>query len=509
MAEKLELVKGYDFQADAGTVSFLDYQNGLAVAYDGWAPKTEPQKDGFVYETLTLRARGTSTDDLATVTRQIEQLWRDAGNYAESPVEPRGVWLCAQLDGETNARQSFVIGIETAPGPVYNVAARNAHHINEYTVGVKRMPWWESVTAGTASAGTITAGSVGAYGGTIAYSGVNGDLPARIMDISIGHGGGSVIFPRACAWVGFRGTRFGDPAKFVPYWWFGTASGPWGPTHGIAGGGSVIVDTASVTGSVIEFVPQPLGDSSNQFVWAHGLYEYTTQDAWDDQRGEFLALLRMRVTSGAYLVQMRSGWLRDYYYAGGTVLANVKYQNALAYPRIYVPATTDYRLYEAGVVYHPHRHKPGHLYSEEEIAIIIYAERISGSGALRIDGVVLIPLEGFVKLDNYPIGGIGETVTPMSDGKLYGVQAPNLDTYGLLYSQIVYQPPGYPESGTLTIAWTPRAAATATISGGIPPGNGIMVTAANSYHAGANWKTNAVSVVARYAERWRNLRGNS
>lgn len=71
MTEKLELVKGYDFVADSGTVSLLSGTDGFDVAYRGWTPSGKVERDGIIREAITLRVDGTSTNAIATSLQKL------------------------------------------------------------------------------------------------------------------------------------------------------------------------------------------------------------------------------------------------------------------------------------------------------------------------------------------------------------------------------------------------------------------------------------------------------
>jgi hypothetical protein len=110
------------------------------------------------------------------------------------------------------------------------------------------------------------------------------------------------------------------------------------------------------------------------------------------------------------------------------------------------------------------------------------AERISGSGYLEMDCLVLIPMsEGFVSVAHEEAGlWNGDTsVIQYADGKSVG---------GMTYS---------------TLHW---GAARHQIVGGLPIGNGIVVIAAD--RGNQSVKTDTVDVDISAMQRWRGLRGN-
>src|SRR5512139_726116 len=165
MAEQLSLVKGYDFEADQGTVSLISNTDGFDVAYQGWTPNVTPDRTGKVQEALTLRVQGTSTDAIAASLQKLADKTEEVRKFFNDGVEDYAVWFRVQLNGETKGRQSLVHELQHEPASsVYDYALRQNYHWNQYTLGITRSPWWE----GTA-VGTVTASSVSMYGGTFSY----------------------------------------------------------------------------------------------------------------------------------------------------------------------------------------------------------------------------------------------------------------------------------------------------------------------------------------------------
>src|SRR5512139_2473849 len=108
MAEQLSLVKGYDFEADQGTVSLISNTDGFDVAYGGWTPNVTPDRTGNVQEALTLRVQGTSTDAIATSLQKLADKSEEALRYQQNGSRDYAVWFRVQMNGETKGRQSLV-----------------------------------------------------------------------------------------------------------------------------------------------------------------------------------------------------------------------------------------------------------------------------------------------------------------------------------------------------------------------------------------------------------------
>lgn len=147
MTGELKLVRTYDGTADIDTLNLLDYTDGIDVAYDGWIPKVPTQDETEVLETLTLRVRGTSHDDLASKLQRIAQFSEYARWYRENSSERYGVWLRAKLSDESESRQTFVHNIDHAPAAsIYSRAVREESHVNNYLMQLRRVPYWEGTT---------------------------------------------------------------------------------------------------------------------------------------------------------------------------------------------------------------------------------------------------------------------------------------------------------------------------------------------------------------------------
>ena len=142
MAEQLALVQKDDFTADIDQISLISETDGFKAAYGGWKQQATPDKNGHIIETIKLRARGTSIDNLASKLQGLADKAWQVERYA--PIDRYPVWLRAQLPGETSARQAFVYGLEhEQASSVFDVALRNQYRLNEYMLAIERSPYWE------------------------------------------------------------------------------------------------------------------------------------------------------------------------------------------------------------------------------------------------------------------------------------------------------------------------------------------------------------------------------
>src|SRR5512139_223681 len=214
MAEQLSLVRGYDFEADQGTVSLISGTDGFDVAYQGWKPGVTPDRKGYIDEAITVRVQGTSTDAIAASLQKLADKAEETQRYYTNGARDYAVWFRVQFNGESKGRQSLVREIRHEPASsVYDYALRQTYHWNRYTVGITHEPWWE----GTAC-GTVTIGTINTCGGTSLYSGtINGDLDARWAQVKITNMGTMQVFPQGEMWLGYKSNRFGSVGSFVPY----------------------------------------------------------------------------------------------------------------------------------------------------------------------------------------------------------------------------------------------------------------------------------------------------
>jgi len=470
MADLLTLVRTYDFASDQGTVSLVTGADGFEAAYQGWTPKGIPNNDGIIREAITLRASGASIDALATSVQKIADKAREAAQFFEDASEPYAVFLRVQLDGESKARQSLVYNIEhQAASSVYDATFKSRYHLNEYSVGIERAPWWEATEAGT-----ITQGSVIALGGTFAFGAINGDLPARLARLRLSSSASATngsIFPYGKAWVGFRSNRFGTATSFVPYW--DLAHVNWGAS------GTAVANSLARTGTALQWAGTP----SWTLVGGMQLDDLTATPG--NLRGEFLFLLRACVAGSAtYSVRMTTRWSWE-----GTADAQV-------FPRARFASTggSIFAIEEMGIVNIPHGRSIASAIQSGDIGgytVELLANRESGTAKILFDSFYLIPTEGMASIESSNLAGIntGSSSAFLVNGPHGEVEGAMLDdsTAPQLYPQTVGAPLVYK---------------------GIPPGDGgIVVVVATNYNGAINDK-NVVTATINYYARWQGLRGN-
>jgi hypothetical protein len=478
MAATLALVRREDDSAsDVDSVSLLGYTDGVELATNGWRPRVAGLEEEEVEETLALRIRGSSHNNLATKVQALDGKLKQIADYFGG-VEQYGVWLRAQLSGEGKARQAFLFGarrevLTAAFGPELN----NHYQINEYTLVLKRRPWWEPIDPdaytvvtplnGIGGSGSYVSGLAGTSETTIV-----GDLPARIYKLELGADSGNGPFYKF--WIGFRSSRLGTPANFAPVW-------------SLRLGTSVSADTTVGTTNASSNDPDA-SDGAKDGYKAVCTFATTTalaarvkvrvQDVAatypNDQRGTFLVLLRAKTTSTA-VCRAR---LADAFYSAATFKARARV----------VISSTYWNYYEMGVVTIPSPERdyslsadPGYAYLKT-YTLRVDAERVSGSGNLDMDCLVLIPQEGFVYVDGGNVSVLG--------GNLIAGEEPN----GAFYC-------------VQTDLINPYRGGTVKIVNGLPTGSGIAVLAGQ--RETRSFKTDACFMLVYFYNRWMTLRGNA
>jgi hypothetical protein len=469
MAEVLSLVQRDDFTVDIDSISLLAYTNGFEGAYRGWKMQSIPEASGRVIETIKLRAKGTSIDNLAAnLQGMADKAWQTE-RYA--PIDRYGVWLRAKLDGETNARQAFVFAMRhEQASSIFDQAMASRFRINEYTLAVERSPYWE----GTASTDFASGTTLSALGGTLQYGTISGDAPARMALVQIDHSqatcGTLGVNYNGRWWVGFRSNRYGDPANFRPYWDCALGISPLG--------GTVLALSDSRGGSVMALGTAVLPINTVPPVSLVRMYMDTQTSNYYDQSGRYLALLRCNPnTAGTFVLQLRYGLNPGRYFAN---------------PRVYLVKDADRtsRVVPMGEVdiggQAPYSVN-GTAIMWDKFYMEIYGERKGGTAELYLDTLFLVPLEGFVYF--------GEPATSNPSP----------------YNQVVYQAM---QRANGMIEYAGRSATGGTsmytvgnaqMIGGIHPGPGVAVVVGEAGALPSVTRTCKLSV--RAMPRWKELRG--
>lgn len=476
MACLLKLVRLTDFAADIDSVDL--FGNGIELADEGYHPAVAGIGETSVIESITLKIKGTSKNDLASIVQTLDAKIKEVQWWIEAPgVERYQVWIRAQLDNESQPRQSQIISIQPSKGiRVYNPVEVQANYIGEYTITIERTPFWEMPYPYPT---TTEKTSINTIGGTsVLAETINGDVPARIAKLSLGPSSGAGF--QSEYYIGWRSERFGLPHKFEPVWSCDDGysfTDVTSTADASAYSGNMMVCDFSTTESLNWRVSWFLSDVT----------------AWPaDQRGEYQVLLRARMSDNVSVARAR---LAFSFGIKNGVPERAEPMNPTYRSRVVIDGakiySTDWSLFELGTMsIPPYRVDP--TASFISFAAEIDAERYSGSGNLHLDCIILIPsAEGYahMKLDRVNLEATDHcNLYQYADDTTFAVSDSNT---------------------TILNAVAPHSA----IKWGLPP-NGTapyFFVAAQRYMAPDKYrslKNDTCDLIYTYIPRWRTLRGN-
>ena len=148
MAAVLKLVRREDGDGtdnDVSAISLLDNTNGFDPDYyTGWVPEVATgMKPHNLQETMTLVSVGTSHDNLASRRQALDDKLKETEWYWDDPTERYSVWLRAQLENETYARQALIRrGSAQWGDSPYGPFVNAGNTDRTCTLGLERLPWW-------------------------------------------------------------------------------------------------------------------------------------------------------------------------------------------------------------------------------------------------------------------------------------------------------------------------------------------------------------------------------
>ena len=369
----LKLVCGV---TEVGLITTVD--DGLHLL-EKWEPKIATPSmwpPGPVTETLRLLATAASTDGLATVLQSLHQMQRWAAAYwADSDYS--AVWLHAQLAAETGERRTLVRKLEATFGTGWFDAEAVAYQL-ELTLTIEREPYWEATTP----IGPDIATAISLLGGAVALSAVGGDAPARltrltVMPVTLAAGTYSKL------WLGFRSTERHDPvAQFVSLWEIENAT-PGTDTAAMSsafqsGGAGLKCTFATATG----WAKRASWYLEDMAPWPTSLPEAS--------RGTFLVLLRANSdTVTAIDVQLRAGHVDYLTYASEIARVQLATNGLFALGLLTLPLRDMHALGAEKTTVELHQR------------FELWARQVSGSAALDMDCLLLIPAdELLIAVDN-------------------------------------------------------------------------------------------------------------
>lgn len=458
MARQLKLVRLDDFISDIDSIDL--FAGGYSLAEDGYTPMVAPLGATSVHEVITLKIQGSSKDNLATLIQAVDAKIKQVQWWLDDPgIERYQVWLRVQQDNETYARQAQILNI-LPPDKirVFQPEEYNNNYIGEYSIGIERTPFWEGATANE-----VSKESLNVIGGSVALSAaVLGDVPARMLRFRINpHASSNNL---STFWAGFKTSRFGTAANFVPVWSL--------PDKSFDADTSAVSDSSAYSGTRLKTTFAIVATMK-------GRTYVSASDASpthaDDQRGTFLVLLRAKMSDTSIS------------------RARIAYSFNLTFP-VYrsrqVISGTAWKFYEMGVVKNP----PTRIYNYHNLAtfsIEVDAERISGTGELHLDCLVLIPIDdGALKVTT------GLSLSAAADQKAAIFQAADDSLTAIVELNGV--DPLYTALAAAQNGWGLPTDATAPLA----------VVAGNEATAGCI-KGGLIDIAYTYITRWRTLRGNT
>lgn len=456
MAMQVTLVLAHPAASDGESLR-LD-SNSAGISITDWVPKIGNDGDAYVDEVLTLLIKGSGHDDLASKVQALDNMIRQV-SYFRSSAQQKGIFLRCQMTNETGARQALVLAArrENATA-LYTAPASPGNVVEAYKLVLRRMPWWERADDVVVAAQTLAH----CVGGTLSFSSIPGDVPARLMPLSFeGHAGGTTA-PFYEFWAGFRTARYGTLANFVPVWECEDGT-PDTDASSVAEATASGGDMITVTFATTETMASRLTIKASQV---------TANTA--DQCGRFLVLLRAKHGgTGAVYVRMATGWVATNVYDVGVRVA---------------VSDANWLFYALGEVTFP----PSQVRSLGALAMAEAGFRIDASGPaaaeLYLDCLVLVPVdEGFCHISGARVQEDTGTIEKTAVGKEADEAIYTYCYYGTTLNQVT------DPSGTSPAGFS------------LPIGSSTLVVVGRG--SSASTLADHCDVAIAYTPRWAMLRG--
>jgi hypothetical protein len=253
---------------------------------------TDPDYRDPVPEPITLTMKAATADGLATLAQALHYQAVGALEYRRSPAQLKPVWLYRQGVGETNGVRALVTKITEGMTEGYFGTDNGGNTLQTIPNAIQRMPFWEA-QAETAMASVTGATGVGYVYDYSSATNPVGDIPARISYLKITPSNEGDKLGRV--WCGLLSSDDRTLANFIPRW--ECEAGTPGTDA------AIVADATASGGNNVTITP---GTST----WAKRLsmstIQYTTN--WEDNLGEFLALLRAKVSAGTWEIELHFGY---------------------------------------------------------------------------------------------------------------------------------------------------------------------------------------------------------
>jgi hypothetical protein len=355
------------------TVYFIGGSSELKLGAGGW--NTESISEEFIWETIELISDNTDATVRAEK-KKLDLLLYKARLFNSNPLSSVPVWLYFNADGES-AKRSLVLDGSTKilSDNIYSpLMGVDSIKVN---AAIKRKHIWENT-----SATNVSTTGLNVLGGSWLVSNDAGTENQRIESAFIK----GVTAAKDQYWVGFRPIYEGTTG-FVPLWEC---------EDGINGtDASDAVDATASGGNRVDVSFTTTATLANRL-------EIRVDDIGvsnlDDFVGKYQILGRFKLDAGStqIRVQLRAGLY--YLYDSNTVVQDT-----------IIDGETSWHLYELGEVqFPPMGNRDGNPDTWVRwMTLSIWAERLSTTGSLWLDALILIPSDHFFssKADATPAGG--------------------------------------------------------------------------------------------------------
>lgn len=374
MSDLLTLTWASDNEADQDTFNLLDFAQGLTISDGGWIPATMSDDQVTCTETMTFFVMGLSHDQIAGFTQKLDD-WKLRVKWSHNPTQRRVVWLNARWKSETNTRRAMVWSLNYSLGdsPVAPFL-RDTNFMSSLMIVIER-GWWEELTPSQAFIPTmLTIGGKHILRNSIDTidQSVTGDVPARIVGWLTAKTGNAL----ESFWYGFRSSYFGSLANFVSLWELELSNYLLATSTDTA----IVADATASAGNKITTT---FAAGASLTVRARIRAADVTAN-YEDQRGLFICLMRAKM-SDASIARVRAA---SGFYSGSVSSPYI------VNPRVTVQGTSWY-LYDLGTIRLPAIDDKRLFTPDPTMAyagIELSAERVSGSGNLEMDCLMLIPI---------------------------------------------------------------------------------------------------------------------
>lgn len=375
----------FELERRGSIVDTHDLLSQMRVVVGSWR---ETPQGGRVVVTCTLTKQDTADPaNIRAAIDDLEEFMNRALEYSLDHLESYECWFRWQTSGE-DVKRSLVYSsnIEPIDHEVDDIHLDSG--AGRYLFTFSRDLRFEELTSQAALQNNIS--SVGGYVNLIStISG--GSADGRIVNL--------ILKPRNAsnnlykAWVGIRPERYGIGS----------------PTQGdITAGFHPVINfslASQADGSYTSLTVPSVANAYNGYVVRDSFADYETLNikleasvASDYYTGRYLVLLRAGLTAGSTICSARIGTA---FGAFGDVGAF--YDKPLSLGNTQYIEDTVYRFYELGIIDIP-GDRTSHVPYRTSINIFLETGRVSGSGSLDTDCLVLVPADHYITWDKAGFG---------------------------------------------------------------------------------------------------------